>query len=337
MTTKVSIKKDKFYINGRPTYEGRTWKDIEIEGLLINSRMIQGVFDDKNSQTVSRWAYPDTGEWDPERNTDEFVQAMEKWYEKGLLGFTINMQGGSPEGYSDEQPWYNSGFKTDGSIDKNYLNRLEKILDKADELGMIVILGYFYFGQDQRLKNERAVIAAARNMTHYILKNGYQNIMIEINNECDVSYSHEILRPERVHELINLVQEISNNQLLASASYGGGSIPEENVLETADYILIHGNGVEDPAEIEGMVHAIREKKAYKGQPIVFNEDDHFNFDQEMNNFIAAIKNGASWGYFDPGENNYHDGYQSPPVNWEINTDRKKAFFNLVEEITKFVK
>jgi hypothetical protein len=53
----------------------------------------------------------------------------------------------------------------------------------------------------------------------------------------------------------------------------------------------------------------------------------------MNNFIAALSEFASWGYFDPGKNNYQDGYQSPPVRWDINTDRKRAFFKLLSEIT----
>ena len=49
--------------------------------------------------------------------------------------------------------------------------------------------------------------------------------------------------------------------------------------------------------------------------------------------MAAITEYASWGYFDPGTNNYSDGYQSPPVNWGINTDDKRAFFAKVREIT----
>jgi hypothetical protein len=49
--------------------------------------------------------------------------------------------------------------------------------------------------------------------------------------------------------------------------------------------------------------------------------------------VAAISEYASWGYFDPGERNYRDGYQSPPVNWGINTERKKAFFELLNDIT----
>src|SRR5262245_10788883 len=71
--TTVSIVGDQFFINGKPTYQGRSWRGHKIEGLLLNSRMVQGIFDDRNPRTVKRWAYPDTGKWDPERNTSEFL------------------------------------------------------------------------------------------------------------------------------------------------------------------------------------------------------------------------------------------------------------------------
>src|SRR5436309_11534970 len=67
--TSVSIVGDQFFINGKPTYAGRSWRGHKVEGLLLNSRMVQGIFDDRNPQTVKRWAYPDTGKWDAERNT----------------------------------------------------------------------------------------------------------------------------------------------------------------------------------------------------------------------------------------------------------------------------
>jgi hypothetical protein len=146
--THVSIRGEEFYINGKPTYEGRVWKGKKIQGLLLNSRMVQGVFHDLNPETVKRWVYPDTGEWDPERNTREFIAAMPEWRRHGLLAFTINLQGGSPQGYSQNQPWHNSAFENDGSLRADYLSRLERILDQADALGMVAIVGYFYFGQD---------------------------------------------------------------------------------------------------------------------------------------------------------------------------------------------
>ncbi len=52
--TAVSIKGDMFYINGKPTYAGRKWKGHKIEGLLLNSRMVQGIFDDLNPETAVR-------------------------------------------------------------------------------------------------------------------------------------------------------------------------------------------------------------------------------------------------------------------------------------------
>ncbi|MGE3819761.1 MAG: hypothetical protein AB7I30_10015, partial [Isosphaeraceae bacterium] len=69
--TEVSIRGDAFLINGKPTYEGRVWNGRPIEGLLLNSRMVQATFDDLNPETRGRWAYPDTGVWDAERNTRE--------------------------------------------------------------------------------------------------------------------------------------------------------------------------------------------------------------------------------------------------------------------------
>ncbi|MCK4965489.1 hypothetical protein KAS50_00580, partial [bacterium] len=154
--TEVSIKGDKFYINDIPTYKGRTWNGIQIEGLLFNSRMVQGIFDDLNPETRELWAYPDTKKWEPDRNTDEFVKAMDEWNDYGLLAFTVNLQGGSPMGYGNKD-WYNSAFTEEGSLRQDYMMRLEKILNKADETGMVVILGIFYFGQDQNLRDESAV------------------------------------------------------------------------------------------------------------------------------------------------------------------------------------
>ena len=49
--TQVSIRGEDFYINGQPTYAGRVWNGHRIEGLLLNARMVQGIFDDQNLQT----------------------------------------------------------------------------------------------------------------------------------------------------------------------------------------------------------------------------------------------------------------------------------------------
>lgn len=335
--TSVSIVGDEFYLNGQPTYQGRSWNGHKIQGLLFNSRMVQGIFDDRNQNTAGMWIYPDSGKWSADRNTDEFIAAMPEWRRHGLLAITLNLQGGSPHGYSSEQPWHNSAIEADGSLRGDYLGRLARILDRADQLGMVVILGYFYFGQDQRLQDEAAVLRATDNATHWLFERGYRNVLVEINNECNVRYDHAILRPERVHELITRVRDVTRNgrRLLVGTSYGGGTIPRENVVRVSDFLLLHGNGVSDPDRIAAMVRQTRQVPGYFPKPILFNEDDHFDFQKPKNNFTAAVREYASWGYFDfrmKGEG-FDDGYQSVAVNWRISSDRKRGFFRLLAEIT----
>lgn len=328
--TTIAIHDAEFWLNGRPTYPGRTFRGAKIQGLLLNSRMVQGIFDDANPATRARWAYPDTRQWDPDRNTREFLAAMPDWRAHGLLSFTINLQGGSPEGYSKSQPWENSAYDPDGTLRPAYMARLAPILDRADELGMAPIVGLFYFGQAHRLADEAAVKRATVNAIGWLQARGYRNILVEIANETGNSYHHEILKPDRIHELITFAK---SKGFLAGVSYGGGKIPLPNAVKASDFLLIHGNGVSDPEKITAMVNATRQVDGYRPMPILFNEDDHFLFDQPHNNFLAAIEAYASWGYFEPGESNYIDGYQCPPVNWRINTPRKQAFFALVSQIT----
>jgi hypothetical protein len=215
---------------------------------------------------------------------------------------------------------------------------MDRILQKADELGMVVILGIFYFGQDQYLEGNDAIYAAIDYTMDWLFDKGYRNVLIELNNECDVPmYDHEILSDPHVATLIDYVRAKEKNgyRFLAGTSYGGGAIPSTEVAGVSDFILIHGNGVSEPARIREMVSQVKALSTYAGQPILFNEDDHYDYDRPDNNFLAALESYASWGYFDyrrDGEA-FGEGYQSVPVDWRISSERKKAFFNKVAEIT----
>jgi hypothetical protein len=209
---------------------------------------------------------------------------------------------------------------------------------------MAVIVGLFYQGQDERLVNEAAVVRAVDDATDWLLEGGWQNVVVEIANECDVpTYEHRIIGPWRVRELIEQVQSQARagRRLLVSTSYRGGSLPYEDVLEAADVVLLHGNGVTHPSIMAWMIERTRLRLRGRQIPIVVNEDDHFDFEQPDNNFLAAIRNHASWGLFDAGpgsggggaRGNYRDGYQLVPVNWSTNTPTKQGFFRLLREIT----
>ncbi len=328
--TKVSIKGSKFYVNGLVTNQGKTWEGHSMEGLLMNSRMVQGIFDDLNPVTMSLFRYPDTRMWDPDRNTDEFLAALPKWHAKGLQAFTLNMQGGQPGGFDN---WYqkfeNRGYREDGSLDSKYMARLKRVLDAADELGMVVMLGYFYWGQDQTLANREYVLRAARDLTHWLVDMDYTNVLVEVCNESDVPVtSHDILYYTYVDKMISLVKKESGGKLLVSASLAIHLVPTDAMLDNCDYVLFHGNEVHDPQQIAKVARAIRENPHYKGSPIIVNEDDHFDFEADINNMKECVRNNVSWGYFD------WPGYQKVPVSWEIDTPRKNAFFDLLEEMVK---
>jgi len=372
--TTVTIRGDAFYINGRPTYRGRSFNGRKVEGLLMNTRMVQGIFDDLNPETVSRWNYPDTGKWDPERNTNEFVAAMPEWKRHGVLAFTINLQGGTPGGgpgrgrgaASGAAPpggaapgaapagagrgpagpmLENSAIDPDGNLRPAYMARLERILNRADELGMVAIVGYFYFGQDQRVKDEDAVKRGVLNATNWVLDHGYTNVLVEINNECNLGYDHDILKPPRLPELFELVRKQTRNgrHLMVSSSFGGTTSSmtgRENpdtpatasVSKNADFLLIHGNGPNDPDLIRRCIAGTRALAGGK-KPTLINEDPNFHFTEQSNHLLASVGEYVSWGYYEQGQNNYQDGYQSPPVNWGINTENKTQFFELVKKVT----
>jgi len=340
--TAVGIDGQAFQINGEPTYAGRHYDGMKVEGLLLNARLVQGIFDDRNRDTRAMWDYPD-GPWDPDRNTDEFLAALPVWRRHGLISFTINLQGGSPQGYSKHQPWHNSAFEADGSLREDYLARLDRVLQAADDLGMAVILGLFYFGQDQRLGDDDAVRRGVDNAVDWLCEGGYTNVLIEIANEVNVkAYTRDVVKTDRCGELIERAEARSAGRvdspagrLLVSTSMGGGAIPPEAIIAAGDFLLLHGNGVGEPDRIREMVDQCRSSPAYRGQPILFNEDDHFDFDRPDNNFLAAVSRYAGWGYFDyrmDGEG-FEQGYQSVPVDWSISSDRKRGFFGLLSRVT----
>ena len=370
--TRIEIDGESWAINGKPTYRGREFRGHRVEGLLLNSRMANAVFDDVNPATCRLWDYPDTGVWDADRNTDEFVESLPEYHRNGLLAVTVNLQGGSPTAYYREpafrkmmqergmmqedaevwrgvpgpesQPWNNAAFTPEGALLSAYRQRAERILAECDALGMVVILGIFYFGQDERLADEQAVCNAVDTVCTWLLDTGHANVLIEINNETNIPrYEHEILQPHRVHELIERatrhVRE-GGRRLLVGTSYGGGRLPDDNVVRVSEYIMLHGNGVTEPERIAEMVRLTRAMPGYSPKPVMFTEDDHYEFDAPRNNYLAALSEYASWGYFDAGEaaggsssfGDYVDGYQNVPINWGINTARKRAFFDLTRQI-----
>jgi hypothetical protein len=358
--TKVSIAGTEFLIDGTPTYAGRTYEGKKIQGLLFNVRAVQATFDDANPETRRHWTYPDTGFWDPDRNTDDFCAALPIWKAHGVLGFTVNFQGGGPLYVPEVYKAYdNNAFTPQGALKRDYARRMKRVLDRADELGMVAMVGLFYWVMLNKMENEAAIWRAADEALAMLEATGHRNILVELANEVDVVVDHtpygSIFGWDRVHEMLERLRA-AHPSLLYSTSGGGvklnpnRSIPSERLIQAADYVLFHGNGTRPP-ELEAAIHYIKALPAFQAnpKPLVINEDS-----PAVPNMEVCWPNYVSWGYYDQGFEGQGDdpylwygdrprwaqgplemlnGFQTPPVNWGINSAFKQRFFERVAEIT----
>ena len=319
----VSIQGTNFLLNGQITYPGKV-----VQGELLNSRMIQGLFDDENPATVGQWAYPDTHVWDPMRNTNELIAALPSYAHNGIHMITVGLQGGCPSCSSVNGKNITTAFRADGSLKPAWLTRLDLLIRAANSNGIVVDLSLFYHAQDKRV-NQAAIPTAINNIVDWLVMKGYANVLLEIANEVDQPGFWPNLQPAGEPALIAQAQQRAQGHLKVSVSFTG-MVPPNAVVKQEDFVTVHGNGM-TPAKITALINAIRAMPAYQAQPkpIVFNEDS-----TNLAHMNAAVQAGASWGYYDQGLNNYHDGFQAPPVNWSIDTTLKKAFFARVSALTK---
>lgn len=354
-TTVVGIRGPQFTINGEPTYtraSGFASANPNLAGTLLNVRAVQAIFDDANypkggsrthpyeSNTLGPifWDYPG-GAWDPERNVREFLAALPDWRRAGLLAFTVNLQGGGPPdgNYGERitlQPHNNSGFDRTGNLKRAYADRLRRVIAEADRLGMVVIVGFFYFGSNERIDlapDDRYVKEAIVQGCRFLKGLRRRNILIEINNETNATgYKHPILQPNGAYEAVTLAQQTVGREIPVSMSWSGGIMPRgsrgEAAMRAVDYIMFHTNG-QTPEEVHQSIQAMRRWLGYD-RPVIINEDGVSTF-----NLRAAVQERVGWGYYDNGLDNYRDGFQAPPVNWKINTPVKWLFFEQVARLT----
>jgi len=319
--TVVAIEGTHFLINGALTSPGKP-----AEGLLINTRMAQAIFDDENAATRDEWNYPDTHRWDPQRNTNELVAMLPTYAQHGIRMITVGLQGGCPSTDppcpGGDHPWIVSAFNADGSLKSAWMNRLNQVITAADQNGIVVMVQFFYHGQNQRVLDQTA---AVDNITDWLVKGRFPNVLVETANECDAGFSDYLDGGNCANEVsvIKQVQDRSGGTLKVSVSWKGGEQPSDEVIQQEDLVLLHGNGI-NGTQLQALITSTKNSAAYRAhpKPIVVNEDS-----TSTDNMNASVAAGVSWGYLDTGTNNYRDGFQRPPVNWAINTDAKKTFFD----------
>jgi hypothetical protein len=257
----------------------------------MNFRAANAIFDDE--------ARADD---DPAANTAEFISHFDEYRARGILAYTVSLQGGSP-GYEGAVA---TAFNADGTLKPAWLDRAAQVIEAADARGQVVILTYFYQGQDQVLADDQAVRAAVRNATDWLIARGYRNVIIEIANEHDTAtYKQPLIKGNLatggVSELIALAKSRFDGlgyRLPVSASTR--DLDFSGPLRAAsDLVLIHGN-LTTSAEDGAAVAALVADPAVHG-PVVMNEDFNgfdaaqSNLDADEQSATAVFNAGGSWG------------------------------------------
>ncbi|MFI3170709.1 MAG: hypothetical protein R3Y06_12270 [Faecalibacterium sp.] len=299
--TKLTIDGEKFRINSALTYSELPTCKEKYHGMLMNSRMIQGIFDSKNRAQFDRFGKT----FDPDTNTDDLIAALPAWYAKGLRGITVGMQGGGAcftvRGHALE----NNPYSADGTVvDPAYLDRLDRLITACDALGMVVIVSYFYCHNIQHLNGAQAVLNATKAMSLFLEEKGYTNVIIEIANEYELMQygAFPIIREAQgMVALIELAKTYAPN-IPVGCSLSGGQINAE-VCAASDVVLIHGNG-QSRGKLYNLIRKAHEFAP--GRPVVINEDS-----QAIGQLAVCAELATSWGYY----NNMTK--QEPPCDWGI--------------------
>ena len=309
--TRLSIEGERFLINGWPVYREIPAAPSRVHGLLMNARFIQGIFDDKaDPRRFARFGWTT---WDPERHTDELIQALPEWYRYGLRAFTVGLQGGGPV-FTVENPTIdNNPFGADGKeMDPAYLGRLDRLIRAADALGMVVIVSILYQGQSPRLRDGSAIRGAIRGTAEWLRAGGYTNVIIEVANEHTVGEFRKrplVSDPECITTLLQMARDSAGG--IPVGVSGAGVEQTYEVAAASDVILIHGNG----ARRQDYYRFVKQVRSWElGKPILCNEDSPC-----FTNLDVAFRTGTSWGYY----NNLTK--QEPPAAWGIANAEDRFF------------
>ncbi len=273
----VSIRNGDWYIDDRITYPG-----TPAQGLLLNVRMVNAVFEDARN--------PD---FDPERNTAEFLARVPEYVEHGVRAFTINLQGGYP-GFEGAVC---SAFAPDGSLRPEPLRRVRRVIETCAARGAVVILGCYYQRQDQILRDAAAVRAGVRNVAAWLARGGWKNVVLEIANEYGhPGFDHPLLRtPAGQVELIHLAKRTAPGLLVSTSGCGDGVVAPA-VARAADFILVHFN----QTPISRVPEKIAVDARY-GKPVVCNEDEKIG-PEGVRVLELCVKHHVSWGLMELARN-----------------------------------
>jgi len=300
----------------KKTYSGPGFRP-GAAGRLMNVRVAQAVVHDE-------WLTEEA--FDPEKNTERVIAALDDYKKHGILSISVSLQGANaayertahikrtrPYKLGPGNGMSMSAYESDGSLKPRWMARTLQLARELDKRGMVLNLVYFYAYQDEALSGPEAIDKATVATTDWLIANNVRNCIIEIANEYnggDFDYNRYIERA--MGHLIQLaksrfVEKKAEFRLPVSASSNGEVKPGEQIMKVADgvrdyadLVLTHGNHL-SPEVKRKRVKELASNRGVPG-PIVINEDDigrettlaHLKL--ELGSCDAIWESGGSWGY-----------------------------------------
>ena len=300
--------------------------------------MVQATFDDRNPETVAHWAYPDTGKWDAERNTREFLAAMPEWRQHGLLAVHAQPAGRQPAGLLEGSAVAQLGLhEPTAACDAEYMARLAARARSSGRTGhgrhprlLLLRPGRAAEGRGRPcIARDRCGHATGCSTSGYSQRadRGQQRVQRQ-------AYDHAILqagsrpRADRPREEAT---ERDGRRLLVGHELRRRNRADENVVTRVRLPAAARQRRQRPGphrarwcrETREGRRAIGRCRSCSTRTITSTSTSR------RTTSPPRSREYASWGYFDyrmKGEG-FDDGYQSVPVNWGISSPRKRGSSN----------
>ncbi len=303
------VKADRFFTRaGRArwndTYDGGPYRGRSTRGSLLLVNAVHALFDD---------AWLTEQEFDPDANTEALIAALDLYKAHGALGVFVSLQGFDhpyPESSGvarsgraedgKEKGTLASAFLPNGDLDPAWTARLRRLLEETDKRGMVVCLTYFSPVQDEVLESDRALVAAARNITQWLIDNDHRNVIINVADSWDRQgvWDHRDFVQRNVGNLVIDIRDRFNHAeftLPIGAAGGDGLSYPSSLAKICDLVLVHGNR----AERADKMRAVRTLSEYD-RPVILLEDppqsapDAAELERTAAAVAAALESPGGW-------------------------------------------
>ena len=112
--------------------------------------------------------------------TDQLINHLDTFKDYGVNTVSVYLMGSH---FGDVK-----GYRPDASLDPVYTARLAKIIEAADNRGMVVLVGCLYWGtakakEDLKKWTQEEADKAVANTVAWLSKNDYRNVFVDVDNE----------------------------------------------------------------------------------------------------------------------------------------------------------